>query len=260
MDLTITHNHRVCSDIHSTHENELQGALNPVADDSNTAKARIAFHRDASNENKLAFANALAWQLRYREALPLFQECRLAGMKVAGRISLCGLKTGSPSLALTLDKELQEQEKPWSYHYHLLLSLYFLGRYEEAIEVVKKCYQPVEDDGELYIAILYWHLLLALKLGKDVAEVKAFDKPLDHGHHVGYNAAVRYFFDKENDVPEEEIDKMDDINRSCLYYGLAVIFEKDKQRYNHYIDKALDMDDIWGSWSYLAAYYERNRK
>ena len=136
-----------------------------------------------------------------------------------------------------------------NYCYKLVLVYYYLKDYKNAYELLKEWYD-VFDDKDEKMAALFWIMACSIKLGYDNSFVKKLFFKYKGESKTGYYLAIRqYLFD---DV-EIDIENMNDIHRSVIYYA-ASLFDEDNRKM--YLEKVLTCINPWGSSCFLAALYE----
>ncbi len=228
--------HRLFGELHETYESEF-GSISPsTPDDDGTAAARRTATENPTAENLLALAGALCFQLRYKEAAEVYDKI-LAGAPsnyAANRkLALCMLKTRNFGKAREL-LAVCDRLNPASLDviYRQGLCEFYDGNFERAEEYFLNCYPLTRDNGDMYIAVIYWHLLTLVRLGKDTAAALAeYSSDIQIGHHVGYLLTCKLFAGEDTlahltESTEDQVDSFiatiaqeNMLGRHLLYLG-----------------------------------------
>ncbi len=260
-------NHSLASSIKASYLDELvnKGKYErPIEDDEETKKARENYALDDSFSNAIALGSALAFQMRYHEALSYFEKAKevdpssyLAHRKCAGRYFS------------TLQLEKAAEEFFWCIAhtgdkldplYMFGCVSYCQGEFEKAEESFKECLELAKDDTDMYVGVLYWLLASCIKMGEDYSGIIAtFDESMKIGHHTGYLETLKLF--KNGSVEERHIESENEIQRCIFAYGehLYYLSEQNYQKADECLNKTLSLDTYFASFAYLAAYCEKNR-
>jgi len=254
------HGKRLFSEIHSCPEKEWEGADIVIPDDGQTAKLRAEYDAKQDFESLTALAGGLCFQLRYTEAKELYvsaMELKPEDYSVHRRLALVHLKL--------LDFKAAEREFLWCQPrtadeadilYRLGLTRYGLARFDEAEECFKACLPLVKDDGEMFVAALFWYALCLRRENKPIdviaSEYEKFGG--NCGHHTGYDAYLKLLL--KGLSAEEAVALLSDdteLNLSCLLLGLSVEYsEKDADRAAGYLNELLSLKDVWAGFAYIA--------
>lgn len=268
-----THSHgkphvhgKLFSDIHSCIEKEWLYMDITVPDDERTLSAKES--SDGTYEKVMDYVDALCFQLRYREALACCESLYKTYPNVyrlerrLGVLYFKLLKFDESQKFLT--KCLFDTDEELQLTYILAVVCYYKEDYQRAKSLLSRCAVLSADDGEMYVAVLYWFLCCSVRFNHSFDELKNLAKNynFDCGHHLGYDGAVRFALDMLSEAKAESFcDKDTALNRCCLNYGLSVIFEsKDKEKCRKYLSKSLEDKDLFGAYSYIAGYNDFNRK
>ncbi len=264
------HGHELISKIHSNKTNEFTFGIesykfDSVPDDGNTAQARIALHGSPDGETELiAMGDALAYQMRYNDALVYYERAKRLYPDSYLAHRKCAIRYMS-----VLDVSRSETELEWclarctdklDVKYLLALCKFYSARYAEAKDIFIDCYPLAESNGEMYIALIYWHLLCSVRLDEDVADaLSRYSDTLDHGHHFGYEKTVRLF---ATDGAECEPVIDDELNASIFHYGAHAyyLYKDDTARATAELDKAYAYDKYFSSFAYLGIYLDKLAK
>lgn len=158
------------SAVSSCLEKELLGQDIIIPDDEQTALARKAALDAPTVDNLLALAARLSFQQRHRESAEI---CRKV-IKSAPDCYAAHRRLGLNAMKTLQHREawdqffwcLERTDDPLDIHYRLGLSLFYQGQYEQAWYWFISCFNLSRDDGEMYIAVLYWSILCLLKMGR----------------------------------------------------------------------------------------------
>ncbi len=260
-------NHSLASSIKASYLDELvnEGKYQKrIEDDEGTKKAREAYALDDSFSNAIALGSALAFQMRYHEALLYFEKAKemdpssyLAHRKCAGRYFS------------TLQLEKAAEEFSWCIAhaddkldplYMLGCVKYCQGEFKKAEESFKECLDLAKDDADMYVGVLYWLVACSIRMNEDYSGIIAtFDESMKIGHHTGYLETLKLF--KNGLFEENHIESENEIQRCIFAYGVHLYYlsEQNCQKADEYLDKALSLDTYFASFAYLAAYCEKNR-
>lgn len=263
------HNHgydRRISEIHSTLVREfgLSDNCAAVEDDFNTLSRRADYLKNPNDKNTLiALGDALSFQMRYNEALKYYRKAVELYPDDYCAHRKCAIRYMS---VLNIDAARREFE--WcdirtddklDIKYRLALCAYYDGNYKEARKILIDCYPLAENNGEMYIAVLYWHLQCLVRLGMNISEaLKYFYADLDGGHHIGYMQTVRLFL--TDDIRAGDIiDRNDELNSSIYLYGLYAYHLRNGRLDEAFrtFDKMLGLDTYFSSFAYIGAYCEK---
>ena len=73
--------------------------------------------------------------------------------------------------------------------YRIGLAHYYAGRYAQALETFENCMSLC--DGEMGIAVIYWHTLSAVRAEKAPTLLKYYRLDMAVGHHTAYEKAIQ---------------------------------------------------------------------
>lgn len=258
------HHGQLFSDVSSCLEKELLGQPITIADDAATAAARAAAEAAPTTEHLLALAAKLSFQQRHRESAEVCEQIIRDDPSCYAAHRRLGL-----NYMKTLRHEQAYDEFIWcllhsddllDLHYRLGLSLHYAGKYEQAWYWLLSCFRLSEDNGEMYIAVLYWTILTLKKQGR--SDWQDFVKPVNAGHHVGYKLFVQYV---TGEITKAELDAtlpgLDTLSKTCVDYAMFVWLEQDDPaEAERYMQHMLTCSELWGSFSFLGGYTEYLRR
>lgn len=262
--------HNLISDIHALRECELafgKAHAASVPDDENTQNAR---RRLAENPDDfdlvVALGDALAFQMRYHEALECFEratQMRPDDYKTRRK------RAGRYLSTLNLDKAEVEFEWCIAHADEKLDPLYMLaccnyckGEYQKAKTMFDECLTLARDNGDMYVASLFWTIACSVQLEKDVSgDLEKFFGDVQIGHHTGYLQTLKLFAG----APLAECDnipKEDELQLCIFTYGVHLYY-KHKQNAllaDAFLAGTLKLDTYFSAFAYLGAYTEYMRE
>ena len=254
------------ADVHASHESQFRNLPHGLAD---TDEIRACRAKPRTYETLLELADALCWQLRFREAIDaLTQAIALepARMDAYRRRGPKYLDTLQFERALT-DYTRCEQADGVSVmsRYRIGMARYLMRKYQAAIAAFSDSLAIAPQDDDMYIADVYWLVLSQLRAGKTDEAQKTLQQhyrpDMYVGHHTAYEKAMRV---AAGAVPMEdmlaELDaEEDDLQFAMTAYGLCVLLEThgETEKADALREKLLVRDGFWFCFSYLAAYTDR---
>lgn len=256
--------HGLFSPVHASRRSQMDGETELVPDDARTASARTGYSRDPSSSNAMSLADALCKQLRYREAAELYSEAIPSlGRAALRRLALCHLKTGRLDEAESEFRRCGELGGDrLDIAYRLGLTAYYSGRYDDAEKYFEECIPLSENNGDMYVAAVYWYALSLLGAGRDVAPAAAtFKTDVKIGHHYGYLAACRMFAGELSaDELAAQAAKADEMTRVIMLYALSRVAKRNGDPAAPALLRAvLAEDTYWGCFAWMAARYDARR-
>lgn len=262
------HNHKLISDIHSTLEIEFHGARMRVPDTDEVSECRrILGDNPDSAEALLRLGDALAFQMRYREALIYYEKAAAVAPDNYEARRKCAVRYMS-----TMQIDKAEREFLWcrgraedmlDIEYRLALCDYYKGDFLKAREGFLECYPLAVGNDEMYIAVIYWHILCQVKLGEGVMPALAhFSEGLDAGHHIGYMQTARLFAGGDPKSARVGVEGHGELAESIYLYGLYhyYIYNKDNAAAEKALKEMLELNTYFSSFAYLGAFSEIMRK
>lgn len=254
------------ADIHAGWESQFRNLPHGLSDTEEILACRA---KPQTYENLLALADALCWQLRFREAIDVLTQA----------IALCpermeAYRKRGPKLLDTLQFENAladyircEQADGVSVEsrYRIGMAHYMMQNYEKAIAAFSGSLAIVPQDDDMYIADVYWLVLSQLRAGKPAASQETlaqhYRPDMYVGHHTAYEKAMRVaagFAQPDAMIAELEAEP-DDLQYAMAAYGICVWLESrgEAEKAAALRKKLLARDGFWFCFSYLAAYSDR---
>ena len=251
------------ADVHASHESQFQGLPHGLADTDEILACR---KKPQTYETLMELADALCWQLRFREAIDaLTQAIALepARMEAYRKRGPKYLDTLQFERALA-DYTRCEQADGVSVmsRYRIGMAHYLMGRYGAAYSAFSESLAIVPQDDDMYIADVYWLVLSQLRAEKaDEAQktLKQHYRPdMYVGHHTAYEKAMRAAADcaQTAHILTELGDEPDDLQFAMTAYGVCVLLESQNKREQAAALRKtlLARPGFWFSFSFLAAY------
>ena len=256
------------ADVHASYKSQFQNLAHGLADTDEILACRA---KPQTYENLLELADALCWQLRFREAIDaLTQAVKLEPerMEAYRRRGPKYLDTLQFEQALA-DYTRCEQADGVSVmsRYRIGMAHYLMGKYGDAIRAFSDSLAIAPQDDDMYIADIYWLVLSQLRAGKADAAQKTLQQhyrtDMYVGHHTAYEKAMRAAagFAPMGDILLELDTEEDDLQFAMTAYGLCVLLESEQKqaKANALRKKLLSRDGFWFCFSYLAAYNDQTK-
>ena len=254
------------ADIHAPHESQFQNLPHGLADTDEILACRA---KPRTYENLLELADALCWQLRFREAIDALTQAiaiapeRMEAYRKRGPKYLDTLQF-KQALA---DYTRCEQADGVSVEsrYRIGMAQYMLQNYDAATAAFAGSLAIAPQDDDMYIADVYWLVLSQLRAGKADEAQKTLKQhyctDMYVGHHTAYEKAMRVaagFASMEDMLAELDAEE-DDLQFAMMAYGLCVLLEAhgETEKAAALRKELLARDGFWFCFSYLAAYSER---
>ena len=251
------------ADVHAPHESQFQNLPHGLADTDEILACRA---KPQTYENILELADALCWQLRFREAIDALTQA----VKLEPERMEAYRKRGPKYLdTLQFERALAdythcEQADGMSIEsrYRIGMAQYMLQNYDAATAAFAGSLAIAPQDDDMYIADVYWLVLSQLRAEKaDEAQktLKQHYRPdMYVGHHTAYEKAMRVAagFAPMEDMLAELDAEPDDLQFAMTAYGLCVLLEAhgETEKADALRQKLLKRDGFWFCFSYLAAY------
>lgn len=249
------------ADVHAMPDSQIENLPCTLKDSPEV----LSLRQEESYDGLIRLAGALCYQLRYREAIPVYSAAialqpdnRLAYRLRAPRY----LNTLQPALALgdfltcrTLGGDAVDLS------YRMGLCLFLMGKYAWAMEEFSAAY--THSDEEMQIAEIYWHTLCAWRSGEPETMLAKYRAGMDVGHHFSYERvmALAAGYLKPTEFEELLQTENSDLEYSILAYGYTGYLEKNgkKEEAKALRDSILRRDGFWISYAYLAALNDKRR-
>ena len=253
---------RLFSEIHEEYDTQFENAVSIVSDDADTAAARSKAATCPNTENLLSLGGALCFQLRYKEAAKVYSQVLSSdplNYTANRKLALCMLKTRDFSKARELFA-LCDRLNPDDLDivYRQGLCEFYDGNFSAAERFFLRCYPYAQGNGDIYIAVMYWHILTLVRLNKDISDaLSKHSQNIEIGHHFGYLLACRLFAgeDTVGHLTASTSDA-DEMTRTILLYGVYHYFLMQNKRTGACaaLREMLSLKTYWGSFAWIAAY------
>lgn len=243
------------ADQHAGPESQLGHAPCSIPD-----SPQVAALRGAETVDELfALAKALNFQLRYRDALSVYDrilalepENALAYRQRAPRL-LNTLQPEKAAADLLKCRELGGDEADLSYR--LGIAHYLSGDYPAAMAEEERCFPLVDE--EMGVAAMFWHSMSALRCGRDPVLLRHYRPGMAVGHHTAYERATALLAGR---LPREEMQTLlrwekSDLEYSILAYGSSLRLRSlgEEEAAEALLRSILPRDSFWISYAYIAA-------
>ena len=251
------------ADVHASHESQFQCLPHGLADTDEILACR---KKPQTYETLLELADALCWQLRFREAIDALTQA----VKLEPERMEAYRKRGPKYLdTLQFERALAdytrcEQADGMSIEsrYRIGMAHYLMGEYAAAISAFSDALAIAPQSDDMYIAALYWLVLSQLRAGKPTEAQKTLQQHyrpgMYVGHHTAYEKAMRVAagFAPMEDMLAELDAEPDDLQFAMIAYGLCVLLESQNKREQAAALRKtlLARPGFWFSFSFLAAY------
>lgn len=139
---------------------------------------------------------------------------------------------------------------------------YYQGEYEKAKVMFDECIDLAKDNGDMYVAALFWAVACSVQTGQDIAgDMAKFSEDIPIGHHTGYMQSLKLFAGKK--LAEcDTIPKEDELQLCIFTYG-AHLYYMHKQNAllaDAFLAGTLNLDTYFAAFAYLGAYSEYIRQ
>lgn len=253
---------RVFSLIHSSPHSQLGDIVDNTPNDIETEDAFSSLNQERSKDNLINYAKCLVKQLRYKEALVIFNEVLSKDPNDLATLRLRAIRNMTTlCVKESLDDFLFLKANGYSedVNYQIGLSYFYLGLYEKSLYYFEECNKISTD--EMKVACMYWHTIAAWRCNKEPILLSQFKIGMDIGHHIGYDAALKLF----TNVLTEEIyllllnEEPSDLEYSIFSYGYSAYLEKNNRltEIDEVLSNIITRDTFWISFAYIAAYNDR---
>lgn len=245
------------SDIHADAASQLDGRPHNLTDSPEIS----ALRHSESYDDLLSLADALKFQLRYREAIRVYTKAiMLRPEELAPLRKRAGLflSTLSPDEALSDFKAcLRAGGDKTDILYRLGICHYLKREYPNAMAVFEECLPLCND--EMAVAAIYWHTLSAWRCGADpLLLTEHYHSGMDVGHHTAYNFSMSMaygytdFFQALSHIEDEKDDLEYSIKAYCMYIYLLKLGKNAESE--RLLEEILARDSFWISFAYIAAW------
>ena len=251
------------ADVHASYKSQFQNLPHGLADTDEILTCRA---KPQTYETLLELADALCWQLRFREAIDALTQATALEperMETYRKRGPKYLDTLQFERALT-DYTRCEQADGVSVmsRYRIGMAHYLMGKYGDAICAFSDSLAIAPQNDDMYIADVYWLVLSQLRAGKADAAQKTLQKhyrpDMYVGHHTAYEKAMRVAagFAPMEDMLAELDAEPEDLQFAMTAYGLCVLLESagEQEKANALREKLLARDGFWFCFSFLAAW------
>ena len=253
------------ADVHASHESQFQDLPHGLTDTDEICACRA---KPQTYENLLALADALCWQLRFREAIDALTQAialepeRMEAYRKRGPKYLDTLQF-EKALADYIHCEQADGVSVMS-RYRIGMAHYLLGKYDAAIRAFADSLAIAPQDDDMYIADVYWLVLSQLRAGKTEEAQQTlrqhYRPDMYVGHHTAYEKAMRAAAGaaQMEDILATLDEEPDDLQFAMTAYGLCVLLEAagEQEKAVALREKLLARDGFWFCFSYLAAYHD----
>ena len=255
------------ADVHALHESQFQNLPHGLADTDEILTCRA---KPQTYETLLELADALCWQLRFREAIDALTQAialepeRMEAYRKRGPKYLDTLQF-ERALA---DYTRCEQADGVSIEsrYRIGMAQYMLQNYDAATAAFAGSLAIAPQDDDMYIADVYWLVLSQLCAEKADEAQKTLQQhyrpDMYVGHHTAYEKAMRAAAGYASmDILAELDAEPDDLQYAMTAYGLCVLLQAhdEKEKADALREKLLKRDGFWFCFSYLAAYHDQTK-
>ena len=251
------------ADIHAPHESQFQNLPHGLADTDEILACRA---KPRTYENLLELADALCWQLRFREAIDVLTQAaalepeRMEAYRRRGPKYLDTLQF-EQALADYTRCEQADGVSVMS-RYRIGMAHYLMGQYDAAISAFADSLAIAPQDDDMYIADVYWLVLSQLRAGKADAAQKIlrqhYRPDMYVGHHTAYEKAMRAAagYAQSEDILQALDAEPDDLQYAMTAYGLCVLLEAhgETEKAATLQKKLLARSGFWFCFSFLAAW------
>ncbi len=228
------------------------------------ARKRLSLAKDSAQAH-VELGDELCFQLRYKEAI----ECYLSALSLQPD-NYTALRKLAVRYLTTLQFDKAEElflrcdaisKDKLDTTYRLGLLAFYKHDFARAETLMEKCLPLCFDNGEMYIAVLYWLLLARLRQFKDISEtLKLFSPDTEYGHHVGYYMIFSSLTGEEDmDATCEKAMSDDALTAAIVLYAAynCALYEGNAEKADAMLNKAVAANDYWASFAYIAAYTDK---
>ncbi len=235
---------------------------NVVADDENTTVARASVRENPCYETYIELGGALAYQMRYHEAIECFEKAKEfcpddynARRKCAGRyLSTLRLDDAKEEFVWCVEHSNDTLDPK----YMLGCCKYYEGDFDGAKALFDECIDLAKDNGDMYVASLFWAVACDVRTGRNIADdMKKFDRTMEIGHHTGYMQSIK-LFDGDSLAECDVIPDEDELQKCIFNYGAHLFFlsQGNALLADVFLANTLKLDTYFSAFAYLGAYTE----
>lgn len=253
------------SDVRALRDDEIlfgKAHSHTVCDDKQTSLAREKTSKNPCYENYMALGGALAYQMRYHEAIECFEKAKKlrpddydARRKCAGRyLSTLRLDDAKEEFLWCVEHTRDTLDPK----YMLGCCKYCDGDFDGAKELFDECLELAKDNGDMYVASLFWAVACNVRRGRAVdADMTKFDRSMEIGHHTGYMQSLKLFagdsLDDCDTIPSE-----DELQKCIFNYGAHLFYLSEQNAFlaDMFLVNTLKLDTYFSAFAYLGAYTE----
>ena len=249
------------ADVHASYKSQFENLPHGLFDTDEILACRA---KPQTYETLLELADALCWQLRFREAIDALTQAvklepeRMEAYRKRGPKYLDTLQF-ERALADYTRCEQADGVSVMS-RYRIGMAHYLMGKYGDAICAFSDSLAIAPQDDDMYIADVYWLVLSQLCAGQADEAQKTFQQhyrpDMYVGHHTAYEKAMRVaaagFAPMEDMLAELDAEE-DDLQFAMTAYGLCVLLEahSETEKADALRQKLLVRDGFWFCFSYL---------
>ena len=260
------HSHRYFSDIHADLASQFFGTLHHVPDTEEIAGLRKKLNESPDDYDTLmALAGCLSFQLRYREAIGLYDRALAIRQD---NYSAMYERAARHFKTLQFEKAYADYVRCLEISpdtsdaiYRLGITEYVMQKNVDAERHMSRCFELYRGDPEMLVASAYWLALTDMRLPSQRGLWKTYDFTLDTPHHVGYRDSLRVLtgLDRAEKAYEKWRGNEDKLNASIVMYALVVHYRNAGEitRANELYSELMTLDEFWAGIAFVAAFAER---
>ena len=255
------------ADVHASYKSQFENLPHGLSDTDEILTCRA---KPQTYETLLELADALCWQLRFREAIDALTQAvklepeRMEAYRKRGPKYLDTLQF-ERALADYTRCEQADGVSVMS-RYRIGMAQYMLQNYDAATAAFAGSLAIAPQDDDMYIADVYWLVLSQLCAEKADEAQKTLQQhyrpDMYVGHHTAYEKAMRAAAGYASmDILAELDAEPDDLQYAMTAYGLCVLLQAhdEKEKADALREKLLKRDGFWFCFSYLAAYHDQTK-
>ena len=255
------------ADVHASYKSQFENLPHGLSDTDEILTCRA---KPQTYETLLELADALCWQLRFREAIDALTQA--IALEPERMEAYC--KRGPKYLdTLQFERALADYTRceqtdgvSVESRYRVGMAHYLMRKYDDAIRTFTDSLAIAPQDDDMYIADVYWLVLSQLCAEKADEAQKTLQQhyrpDMYVGHHTAYEKAMRAAAGYASmDILAELDAEPDDLQYAMTAYGLCVLLQAhdEKEKADALREKLLKRDGFWFCFSYLAAYHDQTK-